>query len=294
MKKVAFKTYDEAELQCYLYEPKEKVKGVVQIIHGMQEHAQRYDNFAKFLSGAGFVVWTSDLRGHGASAEFPDYLGFTTGDITKDNLLDQIAISEHLKVTYPDLPLTVIGHSYGSFILQHHIAQCDLADKIVLSGSAYTNTFLMKSAKILASVTMFFKGKKARAKLIEKASLKSYAKKFEGGNWLSRDNRVWEKYKHDPLCGTPFPAKFYKSMSGLITKNYCNIAQINKNMPMLLLGGSNDPVSNNGKLLLKLYKVYQRQHLRVQLKFYVDARHEILNETNNKEVYNDILEFIKK
>ena len=136
-------------------------------------------------------------------------------------------------------------------------------------------------------------GTKKEAKLIENMSLKNYGKTFEDGNWLTRDSKVWEEYKADKFCGKPFPVSFYKSMFSNITKNYKGLKNVNKNLPILLIGGSKDPVSNFGKGLQSLFEKYKKAGLNVTLKMYEDARHEVLNETNKQEVYTELLNFFK-
>ena len=293
MKEIKFKGYEDFELNAKLYEVKNP-KGIVQIVHGMQEHSKRYDNFAKFLNDNGYIVFINDLRGHGKSLE-STLLGYSSEDISKLNVKDQIKISEYLKEKYQTLPLIVRGHSYGSFLTQRYITKCDLADKVILSGSAYTNTALMKLGRIFANLTAFFKGKKAIAKMIESMSLQGYGKGFEDGNWLCKDNKIWEDYKNDPLCGTPFPASFYQSFFKLVVNNYKKLDSIKKDLPILIMSGDKDPVGENGKLVKKLYDTYKKAGLtNLYLKLYNDGRHEMLNETNKEEVYADILTFINE
>jgi len=294
MKEIKINGFEGYKLNARLFEVKTP-KGIVQIIHGMQEYSKRYEKFAKFLNNNGYIVFVSDLRGHGKSAEDETLLGYSSGDISIENVKDQIIVSEYLKEKYPNIPLIVLGHSYGSFLTQRYITKCDLADKVILSGSAYTNTALMKFGRIFANLTAFFKGKRAIAKMIENMSLQGYGKGFEDGNWLCKDSKVWEEYKKDDYCGTPFPASFYQSFFKLVVNNYKKLDKINKEKPILIMSGDKDPVGGNGKLVKKLYDIYKEAGLRnLYLKLYTDGRHEMLNETNKEEVYNDILTFINE
>ena len=294
MKEIKIKGFEDYELNARLFDVKQP-KGIVQIIHGMQEHSKRYENFAKFLNSNGYIVFVTDLRGHGKSAEDPNLLGYSSKDISIENVNDQIIISKYLKEKYPNIPLIVLGHSYGSFLTQRYITECNIADKVILSGSAYTNTLLMKFGRIFANLTAFFKGRKAIAKMIESMSLQGYGKGFEDGNWLCKDNKVWEEYKKDEFCGTPFPASFYQSFFKLVVNNYKNLKNINKDTPLLIMSGDKDPVGENGKLVKKLYDTYKEAGLTdLYLKLYENGRHEMLNETNKEEVYNDILTFINE
>lgn len=286
----SFKSFDGKELHYYLVEA-EKPKAVVQIVHGMQEHAKRYLPFMEFLQKNGYTSFASDLRGHGKSMD--EIPGYSDGDIFQEIVKDQIEITKFLKEKY-NLPVYIFGHSFGSFITQYYIANSDnIASKAVLCGSTFTNNALYKFGKFFAKLTCAFKGKKHEAKLIENMSLKGYGKKFPNGNWLSRDEENWEKYKADEFCGQPFPASFYLSMFKNGAKNYKNIGNID--IPVLIISGTSDPVSGkNAKGAEKLYRVYKDNGIDVQLILYDRARHELLNETNKEDVYKDVLEFFNK
>ena len=291
MKTIKIKGYQDFELSCYLWDKVDSPKGVIQIIHGMQEHAKRYCDFAKFANTQGFIVFASDLRGHGETALLNNLpLGYSDGDIFMEIIQDQIIITEYLNKKFK-LPITILGHSFGSFITQRYMVENGFKIKnVILSGSTYTNNLLYKSGYVMAKIFKLFKGKKARAKLIEKLSFGSYIKKFPNGNWLTRDNKVWEKYRNDELCGKSFPNNFYWSFFKNARHNYKNLKNIPYYVPILILSGSDDPVKGK-KGLHKLFFTYGKANKKVYLKIYPGARHEILNEINKDEVYKDIMEF---
>ena len=292
MKNLKIKGYNDFELACYLWDNVEKPKGIVQIIHGMQEHAKRYNDFAKYLNSIGLIVFASDLRGHGQTAinnNLP--LGYSDGDIFMEIVQDQIIITDYLKDKY-NLPITIFGHSFGSFITQRYIVENGFKIKnIVICGSTYTNSMIYKLGYNVAKICKFFCGKKRKANLIEKLSIKGYGKKFKNRNWLSRDEDNWTKYLNDELCGKTFPNNFYYSFFKNARKNYKNLKNIPYYLPILLIGGTDDPVSGkNG--LIKLFFTYGKAMKKVYLKSYLDARHELLNEINKDEVYEDVAGFI--
>lgn len=292
MKTLKLKGYNEFELSCYIWDNVEKPTGVVQIIHGMQEHAKRYNDFAKYLNSIGLIVFASDLRGHGLTAinnNLP--LGYSDGDIFLEIVHDQIILTEYLNNKYK-LPITVFGHSFGSFIAQRYMIENGFKIKnIILCGSTYTNSMLYKSGYVLASLCRFFKGKKAKAKLIEKLSLKSYGKGFDKGNWLTRDYKVWQKYLDDELCGKSFPNNFYWSFFKHARHNYKNLKNIPFYVPILLISGTDDPVMGK-KGIQQLFYKYGIANKKVYLKLYPGARHELLNEINKDEVYKDVSDFV--
>lgn len=293
MRKEIIEGFENKDLIAYYWDEVTKPKAVVQIIHGMQEHARRYDALAKYLNGFGYIVFASDLRGHGETAGEIKHLGHTNGDIFKEIVSDQILITEQLKRKY-DLPVYVLGHSFGSFITQRYVQLCKLSDKAIICGSAYTKTPLMWFAKIIAYITAFFKGNHAEAKLIEKLSFGAYAKKFKNGNWLCSDEKVFEEYKMDPYCGTPFPVCFYKSMFKNILKNYNDLKLITPEQQIFLIAGEEDPVGGNGKLVKKLYGVYKKKNIKVTMQLYAGGRHEILNGLYKDKVFKDIINFLEK
>ncbi len=293
MKKETIVGFENKDLVCYYWDEVKKPKAVVQIIHGMQEHAKRYDEFALELNKAGYIVFASDLRGHGETAGRIEDLGHTNGDIFKEIVSDQVIITEKLKNRY-DLPVYIFGHSFGSFITQRYIQVCNLSQKAVICGSAYTNTLLMKAGNLIAHIGGFFKGNHTTAKLIEKMSFGGYAKGFENGNWLTTDENVFEKYKADDFCATPFPYCFYKSMFKNNVRNYKDLKLITPEQKVFLIAGDKDPVGSNGKMVEKLYNVYKKHNVDVAIKLYENERHEIINGVKKAEVINDIVEFYNK
>lgn len=292
MQNIKLKGFNNLELNCYIFEPTIKPKAVVQIIHGMQEHAKRYADFAKYLNSQGYIVFASDLRGHGQTAlqnNLP--FGYSDGDIFMEIVNDQIILTDYLSKTY-NLPITIFGHSFGSFITQRYIVENGFKIKnAILCGSTYTNSAIYKLGYRVAQLCKLFKGKKKPAKLIEKMSIRSYGKNFLYGNWLTRDDKVFLKYRDDELCGQTFPVNFYHSFFKNARHNYKNLKNIPFYLPILIISGTSDPVAGkNG--IVKLFFTYGKAQKKVYLKTYIDARHELLNEINKDEVYKDITNFI--
>ncbi|MBE5757421.1 MAG: alpha/beta hydrolase [Clostridiales bacterium] len=292
MKVIKLKGYNNFELVGYIWDKVENPTGVVQIIHGMQEHAKRYTNFAKYLNSQGLIVFASDLRGHGQTAinnNLP--FGYSDGDIFMEIVHDQIIITDYLLEKYK-LPVSIFGHSFGSFIAQRYMVENGFKIKnIILCGSTYTNSLIYKLGFQVARLCKIFKGKKAPARLIEKMSIKGYGKNYEHGNWLSRDNKVWESYFHDDLCGKEFPVNFYYSFFKNARKNYKNLKNIPYFLPILIISGTDDQVAGK-RGIVDLFFTYGKAKKKVFFKSYLDDRHELLNELDKDIVYNDVKEFI--
>ncbi len=290
MEEKIVKGHNNKQLKAYLWNDCPSPQGILFIFHGMQEHARRYDHFAQFCNKNGLLVFANDLRAHGHSAKDIASLGYDEGDIFDSTVKDQIIIAKKLVKQYK-LPLYILGHSFGSFIAQAVIQQYT-PEKVVLCGSAYTKNLNVKLGKMIAKLTCRHKGEKAPAKLVEKLSFQKYGKKFFNNNWLSRDEKVMNDYLSDELCGTPFPASFYRSMFTHMLTNYKNTKNISHCLPIYIISGEKDPVGANGKLPVKLCYEYKKLKKNARIKIYCDARHELLNETNKEEVYNDVLTFI--
>lgn len=294
MKEEVIKVPDGTEITTFLWDDVPQPKGVIQILHGMAEHAQRYGDMAKFLNKNGFIVFADDHRAHGKTAGCVENLGKynVDGNIYFDIMGDANFFSEMLKKRY-NLPLIVFGHSFGSLILQQYIQYYNSYDSAIFSGTAYMKTFMNKIARKIAKHTMKIKGNDAPATLIENLSFKSYNKRFKSGLWITSDLEQSQKYADDPFCGTPFSCKVFFDMLSAMLKAYTHIRmeKIDKTKPILLLGGKKDAFGGNGKLVAKMYRIYNAYDLNVKMKLYENMRHEIMNEVGKEVVYNDILQF---
>lgn len=280
--------YHHLKLHTYVYDNVENPKAIVLIVHGMMEHALRYYNFAKFLNENGYIVIANDLRGHGHSAIDKKY-GYGEKDIFFESVQDEIIILEKIKDAY-ELPVYLFGHSYGSMLSQAIIQNTNVVEKCVLCGTANGSSSIMKSGSGLAKFLSFFKNEKSGGGFIEKMCIKNYGKKFENHNWLTRDNKVFEEYCKDEFCGGSFPFSFYKSMLTNMSKMNAGVNKIGRKK-VFIIAGACDPVGSKGKQINSLNKFYLKNNIDSRCKIYPDCRHELLNELNKEEVYNDVLEF---
>lgn len=291
MQSFYFSGYNNLNLYCTKYDDVSKAKAVILVIHGMQEHSGRYAEFAQFLNRNNFIVFCADSRGHGKTMLSPDDYGCGEKDIFAESVWDYQLIIKQIQKEYPTLPLYLFGHSYGSFLSQRLVQVESKIEKVVLCGTTFGNNFSYVSGLILADILTAFGQANKKATAIEKLSLKTWGKKFENGNWLSRDNSVFEAYCADPLCGGSFPISFYRSLFKNMTKVNKTIKNINKNTKILLIVGDADPVGNNAKYVKKLHKLYLKNGISAQMVVYPNARHELINETNKSQVFEDVINF---
>ena len=298
MKEIIFYGYKDYKLNLAVWDEVENPKAVVQLLHGMAEHIQRYDDFAKFLNSKGYIVLGDDHRGHGKTAGLEDLGKVPDGDCFFDTVQDEILITKYATETYK-LPVIVFGHSYGSFLTQAYIQRNSGAIAgAVLCGSACQNGIDVKAGKMLSAVQQTFFGKDAPANAIRKMSFGAYDAQFIAENkefaWGNRDDKEREKYLADPMCNFTLSLGFYKSFFRALSKIYRskNLSNIRKDLPIFIISGDRDPVGGNGKLVSKLYEMYIDAGLMcVSMKLYPEARHEILNELNKEEVYGDVNDF---
>jgi alpha-beta hydrolase superfamily lysophospholipase len=290
-----FFSFDDYKLHSYELNSDKPKKAVVQMIHGMGEHAGRYETIAKHLESLGFVVFLSDHRAHGKTAESLKEIGVYENDIFYDTVRDQIYISEYLIQKY-NLPLIVIGHSFGSFIAQRYHQLYKKHSALVLIGSnSYKNDVSVLLGYALASVFTKIRGHSAPAKLIHNLTFRRYNNQFTDKNWLTTDKNEQKKQKQDRYCNRMFSYNFYKNFFRGISDIFKtkNVANIKKSTPILILSGQKDALNKDGTRIEKLKAFYKENGAKiVQLKVYKNARHELLNETIKEQVYEDIVTFV--
>lgn len=292
---------DGASVAVYTWLPEQTPKAVLHIVHGMAEHALRYDDFAQAACKRGFAVVASDHRGHGKTGAKSGLMGYLAdGDGFGRVVDDQKEINAEIQKQYPALPIVIIGHSFGSFVTQEYIERYGATVKAaVLIGSAGPNPSV-SLASLLANCNCACKGRKTPATFMNALVFGSYNRRIKNPHtafdWLSRDEKEVKKYNDDEYCGfvctTGFFQDFMRGLKRLHTQEA--LKGIPVSLPVLIASGSEDPVSDGGKTLKKLSRIYQDIGIRdVTLKLYENARHEILNESNKEEVKDDILKWIE-
>lgn len=291
-----------ADIYAFSFAPDnpDNVKGVVQICHGMAEHSARYADFAKFLSENGYAVFINDHLGHGKSVAAESELGYF-GDKSGDHDLvsDAKLLTDIAKNEYPDKPFFIFGHSMGSFIARSYAEKFGIAlDGAIFCGTSGANPAAGAAIKI-AQFVAARKGTHHRSELINKVAFGSYNKRIAEPktpfDWLTRDSAVVEEYMNDPLCGFLFTAPGYRDLFTLLrgvsqSSWYANIPYI---LPILLISGKDDPVGEYGKGVRQVFRDLKKSgHGSTQMKLYDGCRHEILNELNKAQVYDDVLEWL--
>jgi alpha-beta hydrolase superfamily lysophospholipase len=290
-----FAASDGADLAVYRWpDAQEPSRGVIAIAHGMAEHAARYDEFARYLNGRGYVVEAHDHRGHGRTARKPEDLGFFAerhgwSRVVSD-LIERLA---DMRARHPGQKLVLFGHSMGSFIAQQVLYQAPQGiDAAILSGSNGKPLPLAALGRYIARLERLRMGRHGRSVLLAKLSFGEFNKRFKptrtNFDWLSRDAARVDAYIADPLCGflcsTQMWIDLLDALAPLAKPD--NRAEVPQTMPLLIFSGEADPVGLN---LSELVNGYSKVGMtRVTAKLYRDGRHEMLNEINRAEVFSDV------
>lgn len=281
-----------------------KFDAIFQIIHGMCEFIDRYDNFAEFLCSKGFMVVGNDILGHGESVDDKENWGYFVDDIDMSHkvvLKDAHNLTEMIKKEYPDKPYFLLGHSMGSFYCQYYMENYgnELNGAIVMGTGRQAPPTLL-SGKKLCQVIASRKGWHYRSKLINDMALGSYNKKWEPSRthceWLTKDEKICEWYHKEPRCQFVFTVNGYYALFSVIQEciNKQKLKKIPQELPILFVSGADDPVGDFSKSVNQVYEQYKALGLHdVSLKLYPNDRHELLNETDKADVYNDIYSWLK-
>ena len=278
-------------------------RAVLQIVHGISEYMDRYDDFATYLMLHGIIVIGCDLPGHGKTATCSDDYGYFAdkdGWTLVVRALNDLASS--LKQSCPHLPFFLMGHSMGSFLVRTMMIDYpDLANGVILSGTGQPQDRLLRSGLAITNFSVRLLGPRARNKGIEQLAMGAYNRQFAPSrttaDWISRDTVVVDRYTADPLSNfLPTVSLFRDLLEGLIyIGDSNNHNTLNQETPVFIFSGDQDPVGENGVGVRRVvHALHQAGCHNIQLKLYPNGRHEMLNELNRQEVYVDILTWLNK
>lgn len=276
-------------------------RAIVQIIHGIAEYIDRYDEFMSFLADNGIIAVGTDHLGHGKSIESEEQTGFFAYDngwnyAVRDEEVLRLAMHEN----YPELPIIVFGHSMGSFMARTLLIRYpDAFNAAIISGTGNQGAALVNGGLFMGNLVTGLKGAHHYSKFLNNLAFGSYNKIYDNPkteyDWLSRDEANVQKYIDDPLCGfIPSCSLFRDMMTGVkFITNKKNLTAMNKDMPVYFMSGDMDPVGECGKGVQKAYNNFLEAGMKdVSIKLYPGGRHEMLNEINKDEVYTDILTWL--
>lgn len=291
---------DATRLSCYEW-PAQNARAAVVIVHGMAEHAARYGRFAGALNAAGLSAVSMDLRGHGATASVDDKGWFAKKNGWKLVLGDIRRLTEWAGEKYEGRPIVLFGHSMGSIFARAALSSFGgMYRAAALSGVTVDKPGRRSIAPAIAGVVSALQGGRRPSAALDNLTFGAYNKRFAPArtrfDWLSRAAKEVDKYVLDENCGFICTGSMFVDVSRVLleTLKPRNVTKIPRDVPILVLSGTDDPVGGFGAAASYLEKQYGHAGLNVAVKLYEGARHELLNEINRDEVMKDLIEFINR
>ena len=301
---ISIKSHDNTYQQGIMWLPDGEPKALLQVTHGMTEHIGRYARLAEELTAQGIVVAGLDLRGHGTNSTDPDCASFGENG-WKTSLEDIHLLYNDLNRRFPACPHFMLGFSLGSFLLREYLNKYQ--DK--LAGAAIVGTgtqprLILSLLMAVVKTQIRSAGFNKTTALVQKLSFETYNQKFAPtrttSDWLCADDMELNKYLADPLCKSSISSGLFYQLLSSMKRTGSSSAYENwdKNLPILLLSGQDDPVGDKGKGVEKVYASMKKSGLKqVSMHLFEGARHDLLHEENSgnaEEVRKILLDWIVK
>lgn len=292
-----YKKLEDLPVKTIVKEPESmaKARGVIQFVHGMCEHKNRYYQMADYFCKQGFVCVLSDLRGHGENVEYLKDLGYF-GENGADLLVEDVhGINAFIHNNYPDLKVILVAHSLGSIISRAYLKKYDLDVDFVFFSGAPSDSLGKYPGLLLAEIFSIIFDEKDNSKIIDRMFYKRLEKKFEqeGKNsWICSDKDVVEKYNDDESCQFTFTINGYNALFRLMCRIYSTKKWAVKNdqLPIYFVVGSEDVCVGSEELLKKQAMLLKKVgYKNVTYKIFEGMRHEVFNETNHEKVWEYML-----
>lgn len=279
-----------------------RLRGVVQVVHGMAEHVGRYDEFARFLAGRGYLVCGDDHIGHGRSAE-PGLRGHVPLSAGANALVeDERRLHELVSGRVPaDVPYFLFGHSMGSFIARVYLSRhAEGLSGAVICGTGSVPVGLSRAGNALSRAIAALRGERHRSSLVDGMGAGAYARSVRGPTgfeWLSRDEGNVERYLADEACGFMFTVGGYAALTSLTAESCSRAAarRVPRDLPLLFVSGAEDPVGDCGRGVRRAACLYlDAGGSDVSVRIYDGMRHEILNEGGRSRVFRDVATWLEE
>lgn len=278
------------------YDPERKPKAILQIVHGMLEYIDRYDELARYMVSEGYYVIGHDHLGHGDSVSHSSELGYVGKHGAVLWLRDIEQIRKMAAAYMPKLPYIMLGHSMGSYLVRRYlIYHGKKVNGAIIMGTGHQPTALIKAGLLITYATMIRKGTKGQSKLLNHLTCSGFAKQYPDnartGSWMSRDPQVLLSALKDKKMNYDFTLNAFESLFRTIEEviDPKRASRMPKTLPLLILSGDEDPVGENGKGIVRFRKMLTKIGMKnISCMMYPGNRHELINDLDKKQVFLDI------
>lgn len=286
---------DNTQIEIKVIDPIQQPIGTVQILHGMSEHMDRYTNIAHYFVSLGYKVVLHNHRGHGKQI-----VESTRGHF--DSIEQLVNDAHEILMTFKVPGRTILlGHSMGSIVARKYLMMYPkVFTDAILVGTGYSDAQYIASTRLLKSLIKV-KGEDAILPKINAITTKQFNKKFKPlrtkSDWLSLNQKNVDQFVNDPYCGFDVSLQVFLSVAQSMkeTQHRRAIKQMNPSINLLFVSGMDDPFSNFGKGIEKLARLYNKAGIEnVTVQLYENARHEVLNEMNQRQVLDNIGKWLNR
>ena len=292
-----------AQLNLYGKRPNGPLRAVVQVNHGLAEHAARYGRFADHLADHGIATFAHDHRGHGATRapDAPPRMFSRDGNGAKKVVADVLAVHDHIADEMPGVPVIVFGHSMGGLIaLNFLLEHSDRVAAAAIWNANFSAGIAGRAAQAILAWERFRLGSDVPSRILPKLTFQAWAKGIPDRrtefDWLSRDPAEVDKYVADPLCGWDASISMWRDVFDLIFAGAddAKFSGIRRDLPVMIVGGEKDPATDGGKATKDLARRMEAMGFsNLTSTVYAGTRHESLNEVNREEVIGDFVAWVE-
>lgn len=282
--------------------PAGEVRFLFQIVHGMADYVDRYDELARFMCAAGAAVYGHDHLGHGHTVTKDEPYGYFGKRDGAGNVIgDMLQVTERMRRQHPGLPVFLFGHSMGSLMARLYCTRHGQGlTGAVFSGTSGANPLMLAVRLIAGTAILLGQGKKP-ARLLSRLAFGSNNDRIENAetdyDWISRDRTVVDRYSRDPWNTFLFTNRAAYDLAGVVQADSSRrwAERLPRDTAYFVISGDMDPVGNYGRGTEQVYNWMVAAGVpNVTLKLYPGGRHELTNETNRDEVYRDILSWAEQ
>lgn len=291
------------QLHVVMWIPKQPVRAVVQISHGMVEYIERYEEFAEYVNAHGILVVGNDHLGHGHTVDNDQELGyFCSENMSKTVVADLHRVTVATKKRYPDVPYFLLGHSMGSFLARRYLmTNGKEITGAILCGTGRQFLPVLTIGRVIENVIERVKGEWYRSKVLDRIVFGAFNRKVENpvgeNDWICSDKKVVEKKNGEKYCSFLFTLNGFRTLFDTISyiQKPSHINRIPKELSLFFIAGSEDPVGDYGKGVQAVYDRYQKAGIKnLAIKLYEEDRHEIFQEEDREEVFEDVLGWLQR